>query len=341
MSSFVSAIAPIFCSDPGTFATSIPHLTEQIEARGFVLLEAWDSKPETFKYICQHFGQLQHHIRGDEDGIVSVAYQKSWNSSLSQNDPESVQQEEFQSYSADRVPPHTDGTFIHGMNLNADGEAIRVLPPRLVGFQCVQPAESGGELILVDAQKVLIALMDEKPELVSILFRPGCISFCRDDQLALDLAVFGRMPDVEKLAVRIHFDRRVFMSSWSYEAIAVAYEQYFANPQYAVNIALKSNQILLIDNRRVLHGRSIYQVYKGRNVRFHRRIWIGNPQPIALKSSRENIAYRRAWNCYHNYRYLPNSLAINVRPISCGIKLDSSNRQKLKTILSNPVSLVV
>lgn len=332
----------ICCPDPGTFASLIPHIVRQIEERGFALLEAWDSKPETFKYIAQHFGQLQHHIRGDEDGIVSVAYEKSWSSSLSQDEASSIQQEEFQSYSADYVPPHTDGTFIHGMNLNAEGEVIRVLPPRLVGFQCVQPAESGGELILIDAKRVLRALMDEKPELISILFRPGCISFFRDDQLALDRAVFGRMPDVKQWAVCIHFDKRVFTSSWSDEAVKVAYEQYFDNPQYAVNIAIQSHQIMLIDNRRVLHGRSIYQVYEGRNVRFHRRLWIGNPQPIVFKSSsRENITHRRAWDCYQNYRYLPNPLETNIRSISCGIRLDASDRQKLKTILSNAESLVV
>lgn len=196
----------ICCPDPGTFASLIPHIVRQIEERGFALLEAWDSKPETFKYMAQHFGQLQHHIRGDEDGIVSVAYEKSWSSSLSQDEASSIQQEEFQSYSADYV----------------------------------------------------------------------------------------------------------------------------------------SHQIMLIDNRRVLHGRSIYQVYEGRNVRFHRRLWIGNAQPIVFKSSsRENITHRRAWDCYQNYRYLPNPLETNIRSISCGIRLDAGDRQKLKTILSNAESLVV
>jgi len=331
----------ISCPDPGTLTRSIPHLSKQIEGRGFALLEAWDSQPETFKYMAQHFGQLQRHIRGDEDGIVSVAYEKSWNSSLSEDDASSIQQEDFQSYSADYVAPHTDGTFIHGMNLNAEGKVIRVLPPRLVGFQCVQPAESGGELILVDAKKVLLALMEEKPELISILFRPGCISFCRDDQLALDMAVFGRMPDVEQWAVRIHFDKRVFTSSWSYEAVEIAYKQYFDNPQYAVKIALKSNQILLIDNRRVLHGRSIYQVYGGRNVRFHRRLWIGNPEPIVFNSAGKNVNHRRAWDCYQNYRYLPNPLETNIRPIACGIRLDAGDRQTVQTLLNNAESLVV
>lgn len=317
------------CSSPDAIIKVLPEVVHQIEERGFSVFSAWDAKVETIQKVARQFGKIMRHIRADDAGITTVAQEKSWNQDSSQNLP--VQKHEYQSYDAGEVLAHTDGTFIDGINI-IDDQIVRVEPPYIVVFQCVTPAETGGELILIDAQQILSDILVDDSQLAKVLLTPGCISFCRDDQIALDFPVFQPRSD-GSLRVRINFDNKVFTPDWSYDAIQALYKKYFRNPKYRMALKLESKDILVIDNYRVLHGRAAYQIYNNNNIRHHRRIWVANEPPIILKNIQDEIKTKRAFNTYNAYRITSPLLDEVPFTIKGGIRLKDAAEKSLQKIL--------
>ncbi|MFB2939483.1 TauD/TfdA family dioxygenase [Aerosakkonemataceae cyanobacterium BLCC-F154] len=319
------------CSSPDALIKILPEVVNQVEKKGFSVFSAWDTEADTVQKIARQFGKIMRHIRADESGITTVAQGKSWhqNSNSSQNSP--IEKNEYQSYDADEVIAHTDGTFIDGMNI-IDGQIVRVEPPYVVLFQCVAPAEQGGELILIDTQQVLSDMLVENAQLAKILLTPGCISFCRDDQIALDFPVFQQRFD-GSLRVRINCDNKAFTPDWSYEAVKRLYEEYFKNPKYRVALKLESKDVLVIDNYRVLHGRAVYQVYNNNNIRHHRRIWVANEPPNLVKNLQEEVKMKRAFETYNSYRITSPLLEEVPFKIKGGIRLKAESEKLLPGIL--------
>jgi alpha-ketoglutarate-dependent taurine dioxygenase len=307
----------------------LPEVVSQVEQQGFSIFSAWDAEAETIQKVARQFGKIMRHIRADEAGITTVAQDKSWNQDSNQN--LSVEKHEYQSYDAEEVLVHTDGTFIDGINI-IDDQIVRVEPPYVVVFQCVTPAEAGGELILIDTQQILNDILIENPQLARILLTPGCISFCRDDQIALDFPVFQQRFD-GSLRVRVNCDNKVFTPDWSYAAIQALYEKYFKNPIYRIMLKLESKDILVIDNYRVLHGRAVYQVYNNNNTRHHRRIWVANEPPLLLKNMQKESKPKRAFNVYNPYRVTSPLLDPVPFPIKGGIRLEAEAEKLLRNIL--------
>lgn len=319
------------CSSWNAFSKILPEIVDQVEQQGFSVFSAWDAQAETIQKVAQQFGKIMRHIRANDAGITTVAQEKSWNQNSHQN--LLIEKQEYQSYDSGEVLAHTDGTFIDGINI-IDDQIVRVEPPYVVVFQCVTPAEQGGALILIDTQQVLSDMLVENAQLAKILLTPGCISFCRDDQIALDFPVFQRQFN-GSLRVRVNFDNKVFTPGWSYNAIQSLYKKYFENPKYRVTLRLESRDILVIDNYRVLHGRAAYQVYNNNNTRHHRRIWVANEPPLILKNAQEEVKVKRAFSTYDSYRITSPLLEEVPFAIKGGIYLDSATEKSLQNILSS------
>ncbi|CAI2170835.1 15750_t:CDS:2 [Funneliformis geosporum] len=153
---------------------------------------------------------------------------------LIENEGISLLQEEYSGLSKEVVYPHTDGTLLSGIISTLQG-SIKTSSPKMILFQDVESDMEGGELILVDSKKVLNSILIERPGLAEILMKPGCISFCQAEQSSLNFPVYERRPD----------DSNKISSSQL---------PYHMNPDFQIKIALKKNQILILDNYRVLHG---------------------------------------------------------------------------------------
>lgn len=322
-------ITSINCSSPDALINILPEVVNQIEQKGFSVFSAWDTEADTVQKIARQFGKIMGHIRANEAGITTVSQDQSWHQNSSQN--LSIEKKEYQSYDAGEVIPHTDGTFIDGMNI-IDGQIVRIEPPYVVVFQCVAPAEAGGELILIDTQAVLNDMLVENPKLSKVLLTPGCISFCRDDQISLDFPVFQQQFD-GSFRVRINCDNKAFSPDWSYGAVQRLYEEYFQNPKYRVSLKLESKDVLVIDNYRVLHGRAVYQVYHNNNVRHHRRIWVANEPANRVKNLQAEVKMKRAFETYNPYQITSPLLEEVPFPIKGGIRLEAKTEKLLQSIL--------
>jgi hypothetical protein len=88
--------------------------------------------------------------------------------------------------------PHTDGSYLQGLVREGDGY-IQLLPPGMLLLQCWQQAASGGASILIDGQRVFRDMGIRHPSYREALATKGCVTYCRDDQIATDCAVFEHL----------------------------------------------------------------------------------------------------------------------------------------------------
>lgn len=320
-------VLTLVCPSSQALPQMMPKVVTAVEKRGFCIIEAWDADKQTLKTIALQLGRPMLHIRGDEDGIVTVAYERSWDARSQANSE--IRKEDFQSYSTEKVPPHSDGAALDGMDV-IDDRIVRIGPPQIIIFQCVEPAEAGGELLLVDMKKVLVDLLRDRPDIARILLEPGCISFCRDNQFALDLPLFQKVGD--RWRVRAHCDNRVFTPERSQRAIKILFDEYINQPQYTDEVLLTARQILVLDNYRVLHGRAAYQVFGDRNVRCHRRIWVAGDRLPILNNFQGEVKMKRAFEPYQSYRITASLDRRVPYPGQYGISLDSEERKLLDRI---------
>ena len=156
--------------------------------------------------------------------------------------------------------------------------------------------------ILIDGLEVYDALSQENRRCLDILSTKGCVTYCRDDQIALDRAVFEELSD-GTVMLRFRYDFAAYVADWALEAFHALQREYFANPKYQRRLGLRSGQILAIDNARMLHGRQAFS--SGTAKRRCRRVWLAHDRlPILHNAANEERNPRALWP-YRAYDILP------------------------------------
>jgi alpha-ketoglutarate-dependent taurine dioxygenase len=299
--------------------SKLSDIKDAIEANGYVILEPWDSTPETLRTVGSIFGRIQSHIRANEYGVVGETQQ---------GDPEWKKfKSEYHGLGTGEFAPHTDGTFVDGALI--DGSSlIRVGPPAYILLQIVRNAGEGGASIIVDGQRVMRDILMNEEDMARVLMRPGAITYCRDDQLALDLPVYAAVGDGH-YDLRFRSDSKAYTPSWSQAAVERLHSEYHMSPSYRERILLNEGQILVCDNTRVLHGREPFSeedtgAGSGRKLR---RLWIMNEHTPVLHNLEGEKPTSRALDPYKPYAPVANDLALtDVPKFSHGIHLDEEAR---------------
>lgn len=134
-----------------------------------------------------------------------------------------------------------------------------------LAWLCLEPASCGGETILVDSRPLLASLPPQTLELLRAveLFEHRVF---RDDPERCPLLSYRRGT------------QRVYYTYWLRGeldgAAARALEQFRAlveSPRHQVRFRLERGDVLVVDNRRVLHGRTAIATPSRRHLR---RLWI-------------------------------------------------------------------
>ena len=224
--------------------------------RGFVRLQAGDSKVGTLKHVGDLFGNAQKHVRNPITGITDI---------IGESHPKG--RKNHQVASNKEFLPHTDGTYLSGMARSEDGKYYRVGPPKFILLQCVKPSsDGGGTSILVDGQKILHSMIEKDPFLLRSVFSP--ISILRGIHLIMDVPIF-QQTSRGSYTLRFSYDSDLYMPKNLQLLLASFNEKYIHNEQYRMTEQLKSGEILVIDNSRILHARTAFA-----GERFFRRLWI-------------------------------------------------------------------
>ncbi|SKA32446.1 Taurine dioxygenase, alpha-ketoglutarate-dependent [Enhydrobacter aerosaccus] len=295
-----------FCSTRESFADRYGHIADHVASCGYAIIDAWDAETSTLQEIAEHFGNVQTHIRADANGLVGISTETIVN-----RDWEKFRSE-YSGITSDEFMPHTDGSYLHGL-VHRDGKYIQLLPPKMLVLQCWQSAAAGGDSILIDVQQVYDDLARENPGDLKILSTKGCVSYCRDDQIALDRAVFECLDD-GAIMLRFRYDSTAYIADWASEAFHNLQRNYFSNPRYQVRLALAKGQIVVIDNYRMLHGRDSFSDGGEGKERKLRRVWLAYDRLPVLRNAADQHRERRALKRFEAYDIRPPAIAARMAP---------------------------
>ncbi len=281
------------CRSQAAFTQSRSGIAKHIAAHGYAVIQAWDTECATLKQIAESFGQVQSHIRADANGLVGISTETIVN-----REWEAYRTEYF-GVSTDEFLPHTDGSYLHGM-VYRDGKYVQLLPPKMLVLQCWQSAVSGGASILIDGQRVYDDLAVNNPRHLKILSTKGCVTYCRDDQIAMDRAVFEELDD-GTIMMRFRYDSAAYVADWAVEAFHDLQKNYFANPTYQGRLTLQAGQVIVIDNYRMLHGRDSFSNGAAGQERRLRRVWLAHDRLPVLINAAGQHRERRALKRFEAY----------------------------------------
>ena len=311
------------CPSRRVFHERCQDIVRNVAADGFAIIDAWDTECATLKEVAGRFGHIQTHVRADADGLVGIAADTMVN-----RDWENYRAE-YTGVGTEEFLPHTDGSYLNGLVRRDDGRYIHLLPPKMLVLQCWQSAETGGASILIDGQRVYDALSREKPRDLDILSTKGSVTYCRDDQVALDRAVFEALDD-GNVMLRFRYDSTAYVADWALEAFHALQRDYFANPKYQRRFTLRAGQIVAIDNSRMLHGRDSFSDGNAGHGRKLRRVWLAHDRlPVLLNAANEHRD-RRALRPFQCYDILPSPApqaagagAIGIRRAAADLRLSA------------------
>lgn len=304
------------CPTESRFLQLRDTIADHVASDGYAVVAAWDAEGATLRAIAERFGRVQSHIRADASGLVGISkdtiVNREWENFRS----------EYHGVSSEEFLPHTDGSYLHGL-VYRDGAYIQLLPPKMLLLQCWQQAATGGASILIDGQRVRRDMARRHPRYLDILSTKGCVTYCRDDQIAMDSAVFQPLDDGTTM-LRFRYDGTAYVADWALDAFHALQHEYFSDPRYQFSMTLATGQIALIDNYRMLHGRESFSDSSSEagKKRSMRRIWLAYDRLPKLHNAIDQHKERRAlqrFKAYDIQSAAPDYAAAETMPI--GIRL--------------------
>ncbi|GAA6618576.1 TauD/TfdA family dioxygenase [Scytonema sp. NUACC26] len=193
--------------------------------------------------LKKFFGSIKRHKRSDKNGIVQVT-----------NTINILDKSAQISATNQMHPIHTDGSF-------------DIDPPKIVAMQCEIPSTKGGLSQIVYAEFVYEYLRNNYPQYLQNLF--------------LYPLTITRGGETATRTVFIKHEGRILMTFRADSVISInipleiqeAYQiikNYIVEPKNQLIFKLEKNQIILLDNFSILHGRTAFPENEGRKLN---RIW--------------------------------------------------------------------
>lgn len=193
--------------------------------------------------LTKFFGSVKRHKRSDENGIVSVENLGNYLANADQISATNL-----------RHPLHTDGSF-------------DIVPPKIVAMQCEIPSQNGGFSEIVYGESVYKYLKKYPEELQNSFTHP--LTITRGGETATR-AIF-----VEKegrISITFRLDAVISIAiPPQLQNVFNIIRNYVNNPNNKLTFKLEANQIVLLDNASLLHGRTSFP---DNEVRKLNRLWL-------------------------------------------------------------------
>lgn len=288
-----------------------------------MIVDPWDNSERTLKIVGEHLGHIQWHIRANEDGIVGEK-------------PITVEwadiSDEYFGVNNEEFKPHTDGTYLYGATL-VNGKLHDVNPPRMLLLQMAQPASEGGANYVVDVQRELMDILDERPEMVKVLMNSNCLLACRDNLISRGLPVFA-MKGNNKVRLTLRFDAKVYAAEEDIKTVLALNRDYFLNKKYQVRCPLTKGQILIVDNWRALHEREKFTATETQDSQHKlRRIWLAENDPRHMINVFNRAKENRAMKGFALYGTIRSPVPHEQRGhIHCGIELPEELYEQMASL---------
>lgn len=219
-----------------------------IQKNGYTVLNMPDATIQTLSDISYCFGNIQHNNNTSELGISEI---------IGENHKSDVVTTAAV-VSNLKFNAHPDGAYLHDISQIENDVYRKSAPPKLVLLQCIKPAENGGDNYLIDGKVVFDAMLRDDPLTIKTLMDPQSMCISHRYHMITDIPVFGRIND-KYLNIRYSYDKSLFFLAWAGESHKIFNEKYLENPKFISHLKLRANQCLVIDNRRMLHGRQAFE----------------------------------------------------------------------------------
>ncbi len=214
-------------------------------------------------------------------------------------DPQAAEREALRRFTRFARPlvQYADGTLVHhvedrgrdahprtyyshgtgGGDLHTDGTYMHLLPPDLIALCCIRPAHDGGDTLLVDGHAIIEALAPPARAALSRLHH-----FDTDGQVPGTATLRRPIVGGDRATRRLHYLRRYIESGHAaarapLDAASVAamdqLDALAARPEWRTRLRLRGGDLLLVDNHRMLHGRTAFTDAPGAPGRLLLRLW--------------------------------------------------------------------
>lgn len=247
----------------------IDVIKREIETRGFCVVSSQSISASELVNLAHQFGRIQCHERSGRNGLVDVT-----------SDPNLQGQtaSQFRGLGTGDFQPHTDGAFLNTIYLDKEAKMRHVSQPSMLMLQCVQQAKKGGASALVDGQKVFEKIKSEHPDAFQRLCET-VYTFVREDKsfFPFEAPVFSTLSNAN-ICIRFREDYILQETFCSHveaceDAMHYLMDECLTHDDCRLEFMLDVGDILIVDNFRMLHGRSNFAVVKGHH-RHLRRAWV-------------------------------------------------------------------
>ena len=225
-------------SDCATLAAAdVQMIVPCLNHYGFaVVTYSRDDDPRSqIRSLASIFGPIHRHKRSESDGVAPI--------SASGHFPG------YYGTSHHAHPPHTDGAFDNR-------------PPMFMALQCLVKAEQGGDSQLLSGAGLYDSVANHSPAALRALFAPDALTVRRDGEGAM-ASIFTVVADA--IHLRYRDDTTAEFADRADVALGVDLcRRHVADPRNILQFRLEPQQILIVDNRGVLHGRTSFNPTSGR-----------------------------------------------------------------------------
>lgn len=223
------------------------EVSKKMEKYGFVIFNSPSTNSKTtnlkiFLDTCRLFGPIQGHARADKNGVVEIR-----SNSLAIEGKHVVTDMS--------ISPHTDGSYARGGIAFRGSMAHLVVPPKIIILRSIVPNVEGGTNLLVDGEAIFKEISKKNPDLLRRLCAPGVICSVGKNVIAHH-SVFEVDPVSLRVQIYYSYDNQTFVRCSDQEALDIFHNEYVLNPKFTIHCQLAAGQILILDNRRMLHGRT-------------------------------------------------------------------------------------
>lgn len=296
-------------SSPADILKQKQEIIDTVHKFGYVILSQKNIETTDlgFQMICEHFGHIQNR-QGAKNGISRVVSKCS-----------NIKTDAL--ISNVKLFPHTDGVYLDGISNNT-GEIRRIVPPKYVILECITPADIGGETILIDGKELLQSIINIKP-LVKTLFARE-LTFFRREFSVNRVPVFQKTKK-NRFTIRYCYDDEMAAPKAMLRCLNQFNNEFVLNSKYHTSCKLKKGDVLIVDNKRMLHGRTEFD-----GERDLRKAWINDDDlsiPLKYASTPDGTFFQESektsLKALDNIFYpLPRLIKTSPLPISTGISLN-------------------
>lgn len=214
----------------GANSSQVGDFIECFNGYGCVLLNCSSDYGLRENLLTLHslLGPALSHRSSDADGVVTIT---------------PVEGATYTALTTQSFTFHTDGCFMPN-------------PPKAFALQCEVPSSTGGLSLLIQGESVYNYLADQDPEGLDTLFDEDAMSISTVDNEVTQGPVFASYEGLTQIAYRASDHQVTITPKPTAKRAFQLLQDYVCSSANQFIFKLEANQILVVDNTRLLHNRT-------------------------------------------------------------------------------------